>query len=195
LADLGAYLYTSTPVAPLTAASLLTGCSAIPAAEVVVTGVATNKVPTGPYRGAGRPEAALAIERAVDTAAAELGLDRVELRRRNLIAAADFPHRTALGLELDAGDCVGALDDALRLAGWDELGAARDRARTAGRLPGVGVAMYIERVGPGSETARIMVEEGGGVVLRTGSSPHGQGHETAFAQIVASELGVEPALV
>ena len=195
LADLGAYLYTSTPVTPLTAASLLTGCYAIAAADVVVTGVATNKVPTGPYRGAGRPEAALAIERAVDAAAAELGLDRIELRRRNAIPAADFPHRTALGLELDSGDYLGALDDALRLAGWDELLAARDRARTAGRLAGAGVAVYIERVGPGSETARLGVEESGNVVLRTGSTPHGQGHETAFAQIVAAELGVEPAAV
>jgi aerobic carbon-monoxide dehydrogenase large subunit len=195
LADLGAYLYTSTPVAPLTAASLLTGCYAIHAAEVEVTGVATNKVPTGPYRGAGRPEAALAIERAVDAAAAELGLDRIELRRRNAVPAGGFPFRTALGLELDSGDYLGALDDALRLAGWDELLAARDRARAAGRLAGVGAAIYVERVGPGSETARLTVAEDGGVVLRTGSSPHGQGHETSFAQIVADELGIEPAAV
>src|SRR5581483_2613893 len=195
LADLGAYLYASTPVTPLTAASLLTGCYAIPAAEVVVTGVATNKVPTGPYRGAGRPESALAIERAVDVAATELGVDRIELRRRNAIPPSCFPYRTALGLELDSGDYLGALDDALRLAGWDELLAARDRARAAGRPAGVGVALYIERVGPGFETARVTVDEDGDVVLRTGSTPHGQGHETAFAQIVAAELGIEPAAV
>jgi aerobic carbon-monoxide dehydrogenase large subunit len=195
LADLGAYLYASTPVAPLTAASLLSGCYAIPAAEVEVTGVATNKVPTGPYRGAGRPEAALAIERAVDVAAAELGLDRVELRRRNTVPAGDFPHRTALGLELDSGDYLGALEDALRIADWTELVAARDRTRAAGRLAGVGVAIYLERVGPGSETARLTLAADGDVVLRTGSSPHGQGHETSFAQIVAAELGVEPAAV
>ena len=195
LADLGAYLYTSTPVTPLTAASLLTGCYAIPAAEVVVTGVATNKVPTGPYRGAGRPESALAIERAVDVAANELGIDRIELRRRNAIPPSGFPYRTALGLELDSGDYLGALDDALRLAGWDELLAARDRARAAGRAAGVGVALYIERVGPGFETARVTVDEDGDVVLRTGSTPHGQGHETGFAQIVAAELGIEPAAV
>ena len=195
LADLGAYLYTTTPVAPLTAASLLTGCYAIPAAEVEVTGVATNKVPTGPYRGAGRPEAALAIERAVDAAAAELGIDRIELRRRNVVPAERFPHRTALGLELDSGDYLGALEAALLLAGWDELLAARDRARAAGRPAGVGVALYVERVGPGSETARLTLDEDGSVVLRTGSTPHGQGHETTFAQIVAAELGVDPAAV
>jgi aerobic carbon-monoxide dehydrogenase large subunit len=195
LADLGAYLYGTTPVAPLTAASLLTGCYAIAAAEVDVTGVATNKVPTGPYRGAGRPEAALAIERAVDAAAAELGLDRVELRRRNVISAGSFPHLTALGLELDSGDYVGALEEALGLAGWDALLAARARARADGRLAGVGLALYVERVGPGSETAWLTCAADGTVVLRTGSTPHGQGHETAFAQIVATELGIEPAAV
>ena len=195
LADLGAYLYASTPVAPLTAASLLTGCYAISAAEVDVRGVATNKVPTGPYRGAGRPEAALAIERALDAAAAELGVDRIELRRRSAIASEDFPHRTALGLELDSGDYLGALDDAVRLADWDGLVTDRDRVRAAGGLAGVGVALYVERVGPGSETARLTVTEDGTVVLRTGSSSHGQGHETSFAQIVAAELGVEPAAV
>jgi carbon-monoxide dehydrogenase large subunit len=195
LADLGAYLYATTPVAPLTAASLLTGCYAIAAADVEVTGVATNKVPTGPYRGAGRPEAALAIERAVDAAAAELGLDRIELRRRNVVPAGGFPHHTALGLELDSGDYVGALEEALRLAGWDVLLARRDRARESGRLAGVGLALYVERVGPGSETARLTIAENGAVVLRTGSCPHGQGHETAFAQIVAAELGIEPAAV
>jgi aerobic carbon-monoxide dehydrogenase large subunit len=195
LADLGAYLYTSTPVAPLTAASLLTGCYAIPLADVEVTGVATNKVPTGPYRGAGRPEAALAIERTLDAAAAELGRDRIELRRQNAIPADSFPFRTALGLELDSGDYLGALDHALRLAGWDELLTERERARTLERLAGVGVAIYLERVGPGSETARLTLAEDGGVVLRTGSSTHGQGHETSFAQIVAAELGIEPAAV
>src|SRR5207237_4496102 len=102
LADLGAYLYTTTTVAPITAAKLLTGCYAIPAAQVEVVGVATTKVPTGPYRGAGRPEAALAIERLVDLAAAKLGVDRVELRRRNLIPPDAFPYRTPLGFTYDS---------------------------------------------------------------------------------------------
>ncbi len=195
LADLGAYLVTSTPVSSQTLASLLVGCYAIPAAEVDVAGVCTTKVPTGPYRGAGRPEAALVLERLVDRAAAELGLDRVEIRRRNTIPADAFPYRSPLGLTYDSGDYAGALDAALELSRWDDLLAERDRLRAAGGLAGVGLALYVERAGPGWETARIRLEEDGAVVLYTGSSPHGQGHETAFAQIVAAELGVEPDVV
>ena len=195
LADLGAYLYTSTPVSSQTLASLLVGCYAIPAADVEVAGVCTTKVPTGPYRGAGRPEAALAIERLVDRAAAELGLDRVEIRRRNAIPRDAFPYRSPLGHTYDSGDYTGALDAALELSRWDDLLAERDRLRAAGRLAGAGLALYVERAGPGWETARLRLEADGSVVLQTGSSPHGQGHETTFAQIVAEELGLEPRTV
>jgi carbon-monoxide dehydrogenase large subunit len=176
-ADLGAYLYTTTLVAPMTCAMLLTGCYAIPAVDVQVTGTSSNRVPTGPYRGAGRPEAALAIETAVDTAARELGLDPVELRRRNLVR--EFPYENGLGFTYDSGDYEGALDAALELAA--DIDA-----------DGVGVALYVERCGPGYETGSVILEDDGRVVCLTGSSPHGQGHETTFAQIVADELGVEP---
>ena len=192
LADLGAYLYTSTPVPSQTLASLLVGCYAIPAADVEVTGVCTTKVPTGPYRGAGRPEAALAIERLVDRAAAELALDRVEIRRRNVIPRDAFPYPSPLGQTYDSGDYAGALDAALELSRWEDLLAERDRLRAAGGLAGAGLALYVERAGPGWETARLRLEEDGSFILHTGSSPHGQGHETTFAQIVAEELGVEP---
>jgi carbon-monoxide dehydrogenase large subunit len=192
LADLGAYLYTSTPVSSQTLASLLVGCYAIPAAEVEVVGVCTTKVPTGPYRGAGRPEAALTIERLVDRAAAELGLDRVEIRRRNVIPPGAFPYRSPLGHTYDSGEYAGALDAVLELSRWDDVLAERDTLRAAGRLAGAGLALYVERAGPGWETARLRLEEDGSVVLHTGSSPHGQGHETTFAQIVAEGLGVEP---
>ncbi len=138
LADLGAYLYSTTPVAPQTAAMLLTGCYDVRAADVDVVGVCTNKVPTGPYRGAGRPEAALVVERLVDLAAAELGLDRVEIRRRNAIPPERFPYETALGFTYDSGDYAGALDAALELACWDELLAARDAARAPAGSPGSG---------------------------------------------------------
>jgi carbon-monoxide dehydrogenase large subunit len=195
LADLGAYLYTTTPVSSQTLASLLVGCYAIPAAAVEVTGVCTTKVPTGPYRGAGRPEAALAIERLVDRAAAELGLDRIEIRRRNVIPRDAFPYRSPLGHTYDSGNYAGVLDAALELSGWDDLLAERDELRAGSRLAGVGLALYVERAGPGGETARLRLADDGSVVLHTGSSPHGQGHETAFAQIVAEELGVEPAAV
>jgi aerobic carbon-monoxide dehydrogenase large subunit len=195
LADLGAYLYTSTPVSSQTLASLLVGCYAIPVAEVEVVGVCTTKVPTGPYRGAGRPEAALTIERLVDRAAAELGFDRVEIRRRNLIPRGAFPYRSPLGPTYDSGDYAGALDAALELSQWDDLLAERERLRAAGRLAGVGLALYVERAGPGWETALLRLTEDGSFVLHTGSSSHGQGHETTFAQIVAEELGIDAATV
>jgi carbon-monoxide dehydrogenase large subunit len=195
LADLGAYFYSSTPVASQTLASLLVGCYATPVAEVEVTGVCTNKVPTGPYRGAGRPEAALAVERLVDRAAAELGLDRIEVRRRNLIPRDAFPYRSPLGVTYDSGDYAGALDAALELSRWDALLAERDQLRAAGRLAGVGLALYVERAGPGWETARLRLEDDGSLVLFTGSSPHGQGHETTFAQIAAEELEITPEMV
>jgi aerobic carbon-monoxide dehydrogenase large subunit len=192
-ADLGGYLYTTTPVAPMTCAMLLTGCYAIPAVDVQVTGVCTNKVPTGPYRGAGRPEAALAIETAIDTAARELGIDPVELRRRNIVR--EFPYENGLGFTYDSGDYEGALDAALELADVAWLQEQAALARAAGRLAGIGTALYVERCGPGSETGTVRLCEDGSVIALTGSSPHGQGHETTFAQIVADELGVEPAMI
>jgi aerobic carbon-monoxide dehydrogenase large subunit len=195
LADLGAYLYSTTLVAPQTAAMLLTGCYAIPVAAVELVGVCTTKVPTGPYRGAGRPEAALVVERLADLAARELGIDPIELRRRNAISPEAFPYVTPLGFTYDSGDYEGALDAALELAGYDELREQQERARAHGRLTGIGVALYVERVGPGWETAAVRVEPKGRVVVRTGSSPHGQGHETTFAQIAADALGVDPGAV
>jgi aerobic carbon-monoxide dehydrogenase large subunit len=195
LGDLGAYLYSTTLVAPLTGAMLLTGCYSIPAAEVSVVGVCTTKVPTGPYRGAGRPEAALVIERLVDLAAGELGIDPVELRRRNVIPPAAFPYTTPLGFTYDSGDYEAALDAALELADYDSLREEQKQARSAGRLAGVGVALYVERVGPGWETAAVRVEHDGHVVVLTGSCQHGQGHETTFAQIAADALGVGPDIV
>ena len=195
VADLGAYLFPTTAVPALTAGRLLTGCYTIPAVDVEVHGVATTKVPTGPYRGAGRPEAALVIERLVDLAAAELGADAIDLRRRNLVPREAFPYRTPLGFTYDSGDYAAALDAALQLAAVPAERAERARARAEGRLRGVGTALYVERVGPGWESAAVTVEPGGRVVCRTGSSPHGQGHETTFAQLAAEELGVEPAAV
>jgi carbon-monoxide dehydrogenase large subunit len=114
-ADLGAYLLSTTAIPPHTAAMLMTGCYEIPTAEVKLVGARTHRVPTGPYRGAGRPEAAYMLERLVDQAARELGIDRIELRRRNLIRR--FPHRTPLGLQYDSGDYERCLDLAVELAG------------------------------------------------------------------------------
>jgi aerobic carbon-monoxide dehydrogenase large subunit len=188
-ADLGAYLFSTTAVPPHTTAMLITGAYAIPAAEVTVVGARTNKVPTGPYRGAGRPEAAYLIERMVDEAARQLGLDPVELRRRNLVR--DFPHETPLGWTYDSGDYERCLNRALELAEADRWRAEQ----RPGRRVGIGVGMLIERSGGQWESAAIRREPDGRIVVRTGSSPHGQGHETTFAQIVADELGVDPVAV
>jgi aerobic carbon-monoxide dehydrogenase large subunit len=191
-ADLGAYLYPTTAVSGHTTAMLLTGAYAIPAAEVTLVGAGTNEPPTGPYRGAGRPEAALIVERLVELAARELGVDPFELRRRNFVTRDAFPYGTALGWTYDSGDYERCLDRALELLGLEEWQAERERARAEGRVVGIGAGMVIERCGGLWESARVEVEPDGGVVVWTGSSPHGQGHETTFAQIAADELGVEP---
>jgi aerobic carbon-monoxide dehydrogenase large subunit len=184
LADLGAYLLPTTAIPPHTAAMLMTGCYDIPAAAVSVRGARTDKVPTGPYRGAGRPEAAYLLERTVDVAARQLGLSRVELRRRNLIRA--FPHHSALGFSYDSGDYERCLDLAVEL-----LGPLPDRGGDGRLLVGTGVAMYVDRAGGNWESARISVGADGRVIARSGSTPHGQGHDTTFAQIVADRLGVD----
>jgi carbon-monoxide dehydrogenase large subunit len=185
LADLGAYLLPTTPIPPRTAGTLMTGCYDVLAAAVSVRGARTDKVPTGPYRGAGRPEAAYLLERTVDVAARELGLDPVALRRRNLIRS--FPHRSVLGFTYDSGQFERCLDRALEL-----LGTEPERRGNARRLVGTGVAMYVERAGGNWESARITVQPDGRVIARSGSTPHGQGHETTFAQIVAERLGIDP---
>ncbi|MBV9168376.1 MAG: xanthine dehydrogenase family protein molybdopterin-binding subunit, partial [Solirubrobacterales bacterium] len=169
LADVGAYLLPTTPFPPHTVAMLMTGCYEIPLAEVNVRGARTNKVPTGPYRGAGRPEAAYALERTIDGAAREIGLDPLELRRRNLIRS--FPHRTALGWTYDSGDFERCLQLAVELV-------QPERHADNERLVGTGVGMYVERAGGLWESARVTVEPDGRVIARSGSSPHGQGHET-----------------
>ena len=141
LADLGAYLMPATGIPPRTMATLMTGCYGIEQADVEVLGARTNKVPTGPYRGAGRPEAAFVLERTVDAAARELGIDPVELRRRNLIR--EFPHETPLGFSYDSGDYERCLDLALELA---------PAHTTRSPLVGSGVALYVERAAGQWET-------------------------------------------
>ena len=181
LGDLGAYLWPSTHIPPHTAAMLIGGCYDVPAVAVEVTGARTNKVPTGPYRGAGRPEGNYFVECAVDDAARVLGLERAELRRRNLIR--DFPYPSALGLTYDSGDYQRCLDLALEAIEPEH----RD---DDGVVVGTGVALYVERSGGVFESADVTVEPDGRVVVRSSTRPHGQGHDTAFAQIAADRLGI-----
>jgi aerobic carbon-monoxide dehydrogenase large subunit len=186
LADMGAYLYANSAAPPHTTAMLMCGCYAIPAASVTVVGARTDKVPTGPCRGAGRPEAAAFLELTVDEAARRLGIDPLELRRRNLVRG--FPHETPLGWTYDSGDYERCMDRAVELV-------APARGDDAERLVGVGVALYVERAGGQWDEARVALEPDGTVTADSGAGPHGQGHETTFAQIVADALGVEPGAV
>lgn len=193
-ADLGAYLYPTTAVVPVTVGGLLCGAYRIPVADVEVEGYLTNKVPTGPYRGAGRPEAAYLVERMIDLAARRSGIASSELRRRNFIAPEEFPHRTALGLTYDSGDYRQAYD-----AAEAELDARRERLSSRvrpGAVVGSGLAFYIERAGPAFwERGTVTIDPAGRVVASSGSASNGQGHATAFAQVVADQFEVDPGQV
>ena len=175
-------------------ALMSSGVYAIPKIESDTVSVVTNTTPTGPFRGAGRPEAAQAIERAMDLFAAELGLDPAEVRRRNLFRADAFPLTTASGAGYDSGDYGRALDLALETAGYEALRQEQERRRESGdtRALGIGVSVYVEitngLVEP--ELGDVEITPEGEAVLRTGSFSHGQGHETTFAMIVADRLGL-----
>jgi carbon-monoxide dehydrogenase large subunit len=162
---------------------LITGCYDIATAELELVGARTNKVPIGPYRGAGRPDAAYMIERLVDDAARALKIDRAQLRRRNLIRS--FPYHTPFGYVYDSGDYERCIDVALGL-GREQVAVSTDRHR----VPGTGVGLFVERAGGRWEAAEVEVAPGGRVVVRSSSSPHGQGHDTTFAQIAADRLGL-----
>jgi carbon-monoxide dehydrogenase large subunit len=199
IADLGAYNQLLTPMVPTLTGLVLTGCYRIPAVKIEIVGVYTNKMSTDAYRGAGRPEATYLIERLMDVVAREVGVDRVELRMKHFPAPTEFPFSTASGLSYDSGNYQGALAKAKELAGWDQLMKQRAEARAAGRLFGVGVSTYVEicAMGPskampagGWEWGCVRMEISGKVTVITGVSPHGQGQETAFAQIAADRLGV-----
>ncbi len=183
VADLGAYLFVNTAAPPHTCAMLMCGVYDIPAAAVTVVGARSDKVPTGPCRGAGRPEAAAFLELTVDKAARELGLDPLELRRRNLVRS--FPHATPLGWSYDSGDYARCMDLADELVG-------REHASDGERVVGTGVALYVERAGGQFEEARVTRAPDGRVIAYSGSGPHGQGHATTWAQIVADALDIDP---
>jgi carbon-monoxide dehydrogenase large subunit len=189
IANCGAYLQSSTAGPPQRMLAMAPGCYQIRNVRVEVVAVFTNTVPTGPYRGAGRPEAVLNIERLADQAARELGIDRLAIRRKNFIQPEQFPYKTAVGVEYDSGDYEKSLTEALRLSDYDRLLSERDEARARGDLVGVGVSTFVEPSGgAGFESGAVRVERSGGITVLTGSSSHGQGHETAFSQLVASKL-------
>ena len=163
--------------------------------EVGYRVVVTNTTPIAAYRGAGRPEATAAIERAMDLFAAEIGMDPAEVRRKNLVPADKFPHQTPCGAHYDSGDYIGALDKVLAGAGYPGLRAEQARRRERGDVVqlGIGVASYVEITAADAdngETARVVVNGDGTATVYTGSSPHGQGHDTAWSMLVQSDLGI-----
>jgi carbon-monoxide dehydrogenase large subunit len=175
---------------------VMTSVYHVPVAAVHVSAVLTNTVPTVPYRGAGRPEATHVIERMLDIAAHELGLDRLEIRRRNLIAHDALPYRTAMGLTYDSGRFLENMMRAAELSGWAGFEARRDEARVRGRLRGIGLANYVESpVGAPRERIDMTVLPEGVIDIVSGTQSTGQGHETTFAQVVATYLGVPPTAI
>jgi carbon-monoxide dehydrogenase large subunit len=191
VANLGAYLYSSTAGPPQRMMSMAPGSYQIQNCHVEVVAVFTNTVPTGPYRGAGRPESVLNIERLADKAAKELGIDRLEIRRKNFIRPSQFPYRTGVGLEYDSGDYEKSLTEALKISDYHGLLRRRDEARQHGELVGVGVSTFVEPSGgAGFESGTVRVERTGEITVLTGSSSHGQGHETSFAQVIAEKMHV-----
>ena len=195
LADLGAYPHNGSGV-PLFAQLLAQGAYDIADFAVSTTMVVTNRAQTGPYRGAGRPDANFAMERAVDAFGRRVGLDPAEVRRRNLVRPAQMPYRTATGALYDGGDYPAALARALELADEQAVRAEQARRLATGEDPiGLGIGMFVERAGgdaASTEYARVEVDAQGRVCARVGSSATGQGHETVYSQIVASALGVRP---
>jgi carbon-monoxide dehydrogenase large subunit len=173
---------------------MLTGTYAIERAEFSSRSVVTNTTPMVPYRGAGRPEATAAVERAVDLFAVEIGMDPAEVRRRNLVAADRFPFTTPTGTIYDVGDYGRALDLVLEAAGYDELRKEQAERRSSGQTLqlGLGLSVYVEITNgvPGSEFSSVEVRPGGKVVVKTGTSAHGQGHATAWSMLVAETLGL-----
>jgi aerobic carbon-monoxide dehydrogenase large subunit len=165
----------------------------IPVATVAIRGALTNTVPTAPFRGAGRPEATFVIERLLDMAAHRLGMDRIALRRRNLIRRAQLPYESATGLIYDSGNFRANMEGALKLADWKGFPARRREAKKRDKLAGIGIANYVESpVGHPSEYVRLTVHAGRRVEAVAGTQSSGQGHETTFAQVLADRLGILP---
>jgi aerobic carbon-monoxide dehydrogenase large subunit len=192
VAAIGAYLQNNMPAFILNAGTLA-GVYRIPAMHVDITGVFTNTNPMRPYRGNGRPEAGYVIERMVDVAADELGLDPAELRRRNYISPNQMPFKTALTFTYDCGEFEKNMDLALELADAKGFKRRREESRKRGKLRGIGISNTIERAAAGgTEGAEVRFDRGGTATLFSGSVTAGQGHETVFKQLVCDRLGLNP---
>jgi len=188
--NVGAYM-SQRSTTPINNVGGISGVYTTPAIAAVAIGVFTNTQTTAAYRGAGRPDATYAIERIIDVAAAEMGIDAVDLRRRNLIPASAMPYRTSFRFEYDCGDFERNLDKALELAAYSGFRQRRDEARQRGRLRGIGIAMPVEMAGGvGTDNAIVHAHPDGTVTLDTGTMSVGQGHETVLSALVAQRLAI-----
>jgi aerobic carbon-monoxide dehydrogenase large subunit len=193
VADMGAYLSCYGPFIPFIGAGMSPGVYDIPACHVRIRGVYTNTVPVDAYRGAGRPEAAYVIERLVDVAAREVGLEPDALRRRNFIAPKQMPYATQTGKVYDSGDFGAHMKQAQEIADWAGFKKRHALSKKSGKLRGIGLATYIEACGNnGPDPATVRLEADGTITVLAGSQSTGQGHHTAYAQLVAEHLGVAP---
>ncbi|MCC6890264.1 MAG: xanthine dehydrogenase family protein, partial [Hyphomicrobiales bacterium] len=193
VADMGAYLSCYAPYIPWLGAGMATGVYDIPAAFVRLRGAYTNTVPVDAYRGAGRPEATYLIERLVDAAARELDVSPDIIRRRNFIKPKAMPYTTPTGKIYDSGEFDALLARAKERIGWDGFKKRATESKRRGMLRGIGVSTYIEACGNmGPETATVTLDKDGGITILIGSQSSGQGHATAYAQIVAEQLGLPP---
>ena len=193
IANLGAYLSSGGFGPPTNNTGGLAGVYTTPAIHVEVSAVFTNTCPTSAYRGAGRPEASYILERIIDIAAREMGIDPAEIRRRNLIAPDAMPYKTPLTFTYDCGEFETILDRTLEKARYGSFGDRRARSERDGKLRGIGMSYTIERAAaPQSETAELRFDASGTATLLVGTTPHGQGHETVFKQILCEKLGFEP---
>ncbi len=192
-AAIGAYLAPKGQLSPTSNTPALAGVYRLPCIEINVTGVFSHTAPTEVYRGAGRPESVYLVERLIDHAARELGMDRLEFRRRNLLTPAELPYQTALGLRYDSGDFPRMLDMALHRADYAGFETRRAKAAARGKIRGIGWAHYCERVaGAWAENAWLELAPDGRVTVLIGTMSNGQGHQTAYAQLVADQLGLDP---
>lgn len=190
LGDVGAYLFYLTKGPFTNVLSMFPGVYRLKGMEGELIGVYTNKVPAGPYRGAGRPEASYLIERTVERLAREMGVDPAEFRAINFVRREEFPYRTVTGHTYDSGDYEAALRKALDLLGYRQMRGLKERARAEGKLVGIGLSTYVEVCNFASQSARVKVGEDGKVTVYTSTMPHGQGEQTAFAQLVADFFGI-----
>jgi aerobic carbon-monoxide dehydrogenase large subunit len=190
LHNMGSHVFGAAMVVPLFAMRLAPGVYQIPAVHVVGRAVLTNTIPLAPYRGAGRPEATYLIEQLLDRAARVVGIDPVEIRRRNFIPAAAMPHKLGTGITYDSGDFVHVMDECLHLADWNGFGKRAAESKKHGKLRGRGIGYFLEEAAVFNERMVLRFDPSGMLTILAGTHSHGQGHQTVYAQMVSEWLGV-----